>query len=237
MYIPGVNTGFGGSADTRTKQTLPLQRILVRELHYGLLPSAATPRDRSPPGVFDLEMELGTDWNCIPVTWTRAAISIRINSLLKGYSGVRPVIVERLCDLLNYNIIPVIPLRGSISASGDLSPLSYVGGAIQGKRTIRVFPQCDHLTAERAFADFDLEPVVLQAKEGLAIVNGTAISCAAAALVLHDAQRLALLAQVLTSMSVEALAGTVESFDPLFSQTRPHPGQVVTANYRDQKFC
>ena len=153
---------------------------------------------------------------------------IRLNSLIKGFSGVRPEIVERLNDLLHHDIIPIIPLRGSISASGDLSPLSYIAGALQGKRTIRVFskPGKKGVTANQAFLHAKLEPISLQPKEGLAIVNGTAISCAAAALTLHDTHGVAVLAQAVTAMSVEALQGTMESFDPMFTDVRSHPGQV-----------
>lgn len=140
---------------------------------------------------------------------------------------MRPVVIERLQDLLKHNIIPIIPLRGSISASGDLSPLSYIGGAILGKRTIRIFSKTEqNLTADRAFADAGLQPVCFQAKEGLAVVNGTAVSCATAALALFDSHGIAVLSQVLTAMSVEALTGTVQSFDPFFAETRPHSGQV-----------
>lgn len=122
----------------------------------------------------------------------------------------------------------MIPLRGSISSSGDLSPLSYICGAIQGKSTIRVLSRNHqgHVYADTAFANARLEPVVLQAKEGLAMTNGTTVSAAAAALTLHDTHGLAIFAQVLTAMSVEALTGTTESFHPFFSKVRPHPGQV-----------
>lgn len=130
-------------------------------------------------------------------------------------------------DLLKHDIIPMIPLRGSISASGDLSPLSYISGAIQGKSTIRVLSRgYEDVYADMAFANANLEPVTLQAKEGLAMTNGTTISAAAAALALHDTHGLAILAQVLTAMSVEALTGTTESFHPFFAEIRPHPGQV-----------
>lgn len=166
----------------------------------------------------------------MPKAWVRAAILIRINSLVSSYSGVRPVVVERLRDLVNFNITPRIPLRGSISASGDLSPLSYLSGAIQGKTTITVWNNghegsLGSLTAAEALATHNLTPVTLGPKEGLAIVNGTAISAAAAAIAIHEAHQLAVLSQVMTAMSVEALRGTDESFDPLFAELRPHPGQ------------
>jgi phenylalanine ammonia-lyase len=125
----------------------------------------------------------------------------------------------------------MVPIRGSISASGDLSPLAYISGVIQGKPTIRVLStnRKQDLYADEALAEAGLAPVSLTAKEGLAIVNGTAISTAAATLVLHDTHQLALLSQILTAMSVEALLGSPESFDELFGQVRPHPGQIESA--------
>ncbi|KAG4032539.1 hypothetical protein MFRU_006g00100 [Monilinia fructicola] len=233
--IYGVNTGFGGTADVRTDKTMELQRVLIRELHYGILPN--DPRDNCSndfdagiePHRYDLDIEGCTTLNYMPESWTRAGILIRINSLIKGCSAVRPLVVERLQDLLTHGIIPMIPLRGSISASGDLSPLSYIGGAIQGKTSIRIMSRDQPEYASQAFAKHGLDPVVLEAKEGLAIVNGTAISTAAGAIVLHDTHGLALLSQILTAMSVEALKGTAESFDPFFAKVRPHPGQIESA--------
>lgn len=229
----GVNTGFGGSADIRTKRLIELQQALVRELHYGILPAGE--RDHRPGPLDevlakdrqDLSLESGLEATYLPRSWARASILIRINSLISGCSAVRPVIVQRMQDLLTHDIIPMIPLRGSISSSGDLSPLSYICGAIQGKSTIRVLASDNqHFYADSAFTTAGLEPVVIEAKEGLAMTNGTAVSAAVAALALHDTHSLALLAQVLTAMSVEALTGTVESFHPFLSAVRPHRGQV-----------
>ena len=166
--------------------------------------------------------------NCMPESWVRAAILIRINSLMRGVSSVRPIIVERLTDLLSNDLIPRVPVYGSISASGDLCPLSYIAGSIQGKRHITVLYGQDRrlMTADMAFAEADLRPVSLAAKEGLALVNGTAFSSGVAALVIHDVFGLCVLAQVLTAMSVEALRGTAESFHPFLACIRAHPGQV-----------
>ncbi|KAF2179127.1 phenylalanine ammonia-lyase [Zopfia rhizophila CBS 207.26] len=232
--IYGVNTGFGGTADVRNKHTQQLQRVLIRELHYGILsPGSRDPKipqnASSALYRFDLSNEQLVESVHLPETWTRAAILIRLNSLLKGCSAVRTGTVDRMLDLLLADIIPIIPLRGTISASGDLSPLSYIGGAIQGKPSIRVHSKSGEVYADMAFARAGLNPVTLEAKEGLAIVNGTAISTAAAALALHDAHILAILSQIITAMSVEALAGTVESFDPFFSECRAHPGQIDAA--------
>ena len=171
---------------------------------------------------------------CMPEAWVRAAILIRINSLVHGHSAVRPAVVEMLLALLEKDIIPCVPLHGSISASGDLSPLSYIGGVIQGGPNLKVWAgdrQPHHryiTTADRALAEACVEPLKLAAKEGLAIVNGTAFSAAVGTLAMHEAHGLAVLSQILTAMGVEALCGTTESFDPFFAKVRPHPGQVST---------
>ncbi|KAL9621988.1 MAG: hypothetical protein Q9160_003650 [Pyrenula sp. 1 TL-2023] len=236
--IYGVNTGFGGSADTRTKQTERLQQMLTRELSYGILPPGSRGHRAESLSAslanysYDLTREISPDAQHIPWTWVRAAILIRLNSLINGYSAVRPVIVERLQDLLTHDILPMIPLRGSISASGDLNPLAYIAGAIQGKSGIQVLSKA--IPGSAAYADAALQsagliPVTLKAKEGLAIVNGTAISTAAGALALHDAHNVAIISQLLTAMSVEALLGTTESFHPFFAKNRPHPGQIESA--------
>ncbi|RAQ47199.1 phenylalanine ammonia-lyase [Aspergillus flavus] len=235
--IYGVNTGFGGSADIRANDVLALQRVLTRELSYGVLPPGA--RDPRPPSdrqksayqAFDLSLEHAAESQHLPLPWVRAAVLLRLNSLVKGHSGVRPVIVDRLRDLLVKNIIPMVPMRGSISASGDLSPIAYISGVLQGKPTIRVFrPGIGRdVYADEALAEAGVAPISLTAKEGLAIVNGTAMSAACATLVLHDTHQLAMLSQILTAMTVEALLGSPESFDPFFAEVRPHPGQIESS--------
>ncbi len=160
---------------------------------------------------------------------------IRLNSLASGTSGVKTSTIETLAQLLEKDIAPRIPLRGSISASGDLSPLSYLGGLMQGKPSItawtgsrstgdRRIQRADHALAESSIA-----PIKLGAKEGLAIVNGTSLSAGVAALAMQEANCQAVLSQVLTAMTVEALRGTDESYDPFFAQVRPHPGQMESA--------
>lgn len=253
----GVNTGFGGSANTRNSHVTQLQQTLVRELHYGILadPRPTTKslsydanrlgdeqvggksmRERLVPICEDgLPLDDPITATCMPESWVRAAILIRITSLVSGRSGAREIVVNRMLDLLECRIIPRIPLRGSISASGDLSPLSYAGGVLQGKCALTVWADDPQeggrqiMTAKEAFAAKCLEPIYLEAKEGLAIVNGTAISCAVGALAISEAQNLGLLSQILTAMSVEALKGSVETFDPTFTSLRPHPGQIESA--------
>ena len=248
MVTEGVNTGFGGSADTRTKEIEELQSTLVRELHSGILldpnmgadlPEAyANARPGNMPKTFSatkgvLPCEDQQSNTCMPEAWSRASLFIRINSLASGYSGVRPILIGKMTELLRMDIIPRIPLRGSISASGDLMPLSYIGGTLEGKRGVTVWAGSRAhrriATADVALKESSLEPIRLGPKEGLAIINGTAVSTGVGALAMHDANSIAVLSQVLTAMSVEALRGTDESFDPFFGKVRPHPGQIEVA--------
>lgn len=239
----GVNTGFGGSANTRTQQVESLQESLVTMLQCGTIyPSPDSQGSHlvnghgshSPSSVELLRRGLPLDdpisASCMPVSWTRAAILIRINSLMRGVSCARPVIASRLVELLNQDIIPRIPVHGTISASGDLSPSSYIAGCIQGKSNISVLAGKERriMPADVAMAGAGFSPVTLAAKEGLAIVNGTAFSAGISALVMHEAFRLGALTQVLSAMSVEALAGSAESFHPYFAAVCAHPGQVRT---------
>ncbi|MCJ1315430.1 hypothetical protein MMC15_000749 [Xylographa vitiligo] len=135
-----------------------------------------------------------------------------------------------MLDLLKNDITPRIPLRGSISASGDLVPLAYIGGTLEGKRGTMVWVgrKADRraVTADVALEMSHLKPIKLGPKEGLALINGTAVSCGVAALAVHEINNMAVLSQVLAAMSVEALCGTDESFDPFFAAVRPHQGQT-----------
>lgn len=243
---PGVNTGFGGSADTRTSAVEELQRLLLRDLHYGMLAQPACghcssqddsngSQDEASMFASSLPLNEPVAATCMPESWARAAMIIRLNSLSSGASGVQISTIQNLLQLLEHDITPRIPIRGSISASGDLSPLSYIGGVMQGKPSLTVWTGNRRagkrriVKANLALAEAKISPVKLSAKEGLAIVNGTAISTGVAALAMHEAHSLAILSQLLTAMSVEALAGTDESFDPFFAQVRPHPGQEEAA--------
>ncbi len=239
LNLKGVNTGFGGSADTRTKEVEELQATLIRELHCGVLVKPSTiqsSRDditKHSPWKGALPNEDPNSDTCMPEAWARASILVRINSLASGYSGVRPILINNMVDLLRKDIIPRIPLRGSISASGDLMPLSYIGGTLEGKRSLTVWfgNRVDRriVTADIALAESSLDPILLGPKEGLAIINGTAVSTGVSALAMHDANGIAVLSQVLAAMSVEALRGTDESFDPFFATVRAHPGQIEAA--------
>lgn len=229
MSIYGLSTGFGGSADTRTSNHLALGSALLQHQQSGVLPS-----DLTPPSILPLSDPLST--LSMPEAWVRGAILVRINSFIRGYSGVRWSLLEKMVDLLRENIVPLVPLRGSISASGDLIPLSYIAGTLVGNPSIRVFdgPYREGprqlVSSAQALSAHGLTAISLVSKEHLSILNGTAFSASVGSLALNDAVHLALLAQVCTAMGTEALLGTQASHAPfLHDVARPHPGQVEVA--------
>ncbi|OAR01262.1 hypothetical protein LLEC1_04471, partial [Akanthomyces lecanii] len=239
----GVNTGFGGSANTRTNQVQELQSNLLRMLQYGVIAEDRTvtaPESRRDTDLNDiisqsaLPLDSPLASTSMPESWVRAAMLIRLNSLASGYSGIKETTIRTLHQILEEGITPLVPVKGSISASGDLSPLSYIAGVVQGKPSLKVWTR--NADGERrlkradvALAEKNITPVSLGAKEGLALVNGTAVSCAVGSLALHDAMGQATLSQILTAMTVEALLGTDESFDAFFGEVRSHPGQIEAA--------
>ncbi|KAH8087841.1 phenylalanine ammonia-lyase [Cristinia sonorae] len=231
ISVYGVSTGFGGSADTRTNDPIALGHALLQHLHSGVLPQKPTPTvlPLSDPLMF----------HSMPESWVRGAILIRMNSLIRGHSGVRWELIEKMGEILRANITPLVPLRGSISASGDLSPLSYIAGTLIGNPAIRVFDDGpvgseagarQIIPSKAALARHNIEPIPLSSKEHLGILNGTAFSASVAALALHEAAHLVLLSQVCTAMGTEAMLGAQGSFDPFIHDiARPHPGQVEVA--------
>ncbi|KAF5321526.1 hypothetical protein D9619_001870 [Psilocybe cf. subviscida] len=244
--IYGLSTGFGGSADTRTDKPLMLGHALLQHQHIGILPTS----DDAPA---ILPLQDPSTSTTMPESWVRAAILIRMNSLIRGHSGIRWELIEKMNELMTADITPVIPLRGSISASGDLSPLSYIAGTLGlylafmipntsltqvtvGNASIHVYdgPRAAgpriKVTSFEALRNHGIEPIALASKEHLGLVNGTAVSAAVAALAIDDAVNLALLAQVCTAMGTEALNGTRGSYAAfIHAVARPHPGQVECA--------
>lgn len=169
-------------------------------------------------------------YHSMPVTWVRATMLIRCNNALRGHSGVRLKLIENILNLLRKGITPIIPLRGSVSASGDLMPLSYIAGVLEASPDIYVRVGSDRVvTAEEALKLAGLEPIVLGPKEGLGLINGTAASAAVGSLAAYEASQLAVLAQMLAAASCEALVGKAESFHPFIAAVRPHPGQIECA--------
>ena len=230
-----MTTGFGGSADTNTRSLAALQTGLIQmqlsavlPVQPGNRPIYSTPQRRA---VFSNGDTLAT--LTIPEAWVRGAMLVRCNSLLRGHSAVRLSVMEALVKLLQNDIVPLVPLRGSISASGDLCPLSYVAGTLEGNPDVYVWSgkPTDRklISADVALQQLGITPISFGPKEALGILNGTAVSVSVAALAQHQADNLAVFSQVLTAMGVEALSGTIESFDPFIAAVRPHRGQVEVA--------
>jgi histidine ammonia-lyase len=206
--VYGINTGFGRLAHVRVPQedVTALQRNLIVSHAVGV----------------------GAPF---PTEVVRAMLLLRAQSLAVGVSGVRLEVLELLLDCLNREIHPVVPSQGSVGSSGDLAPLAHVALALIGLGAMEhdgvVQP------AAPALERLGLRPLVLEAKEGLALINGTQAMTALAALVLEDAGRLATCADIAGAMSLEALDGSLSNFDQRIMAVRPHPGAaLVAANVR-----
>lgn len=206
--VYGVTTGFGASSHLRTQKTAELQIELIRFLNAGV-----------------------TNKDCLPTGLTRAAMVVRTNALLQGFSGIRWDVLQTLIDLANHNLIPRVPLRGTITASGDLVPLSYLAGALVGRPNSKIIAEDGTvISALEALRRIGREePLKLQAKEGLALCNGTAVGAAAAAIVCFDSNALVMLEVVLSAMFCEVMLGDPEFVDPLIHALRGQPGQIEVA--------
>jgi histidine ammonia-lyase len=158
---------------------------------------------------------------------TLAVIAARLNSLAYGFSGVRLVLLERLADLINHRVLPRIPSEGSVGASGDLTPLSYVAAALVGERDV-MFEGAQRHAAD-AWAALGVTPLTLAPKEGLALMNGTAVMTGLACLAFARARHLARLAARLTALSTVALDGRAAHFDASIFAVKPHAGQAQAA--------
>jgi histidine ammonia-lyase len=202
--VYGVTTGFGRLSD------VVVERGRLEELQENLIRSHAC-------GV-------GTP---LPRTETRAITLLRANVLARGFSGVRPEVVHRLLDLLNHGIHPVIPEQGSVGASGDLAPLSHLALVLLGEGEAEY--RGEVMPGGEALRRAGIEPLRLQAKEGLALNNGTQVMTGIGALVLLGAERAAATADAAGAMSLEGLRGTPDAFHPAIQRARPHPGQAASA--------
>ena len=157
----------------------------------------------------------------------RAMMLTRVNALVKGYSGVREVVVDHLVTMLNWGVHPAVKSRGSLGASGDLAPLAHQALVLLGEGAADV--DGERLGGERALARADLEPLSLGAKEGLALINGTQLTVGLAALCVVDAERAVHGADIAGALTTEVSMGTTAACDPAIQDVRPHAGQAASA--------
>ena len=202
--VYGVNTGFGKLAEKRIEpdQIRQLQVNLVRSHACGV-------------GAALSEAE------------TRAVMLLRANALAKGFSGVRPVVVETLCAMLTGGVHPVIPEKGSVGASGDLAPLAHLALVLIGEGEARY--RGEQLAGGGAMKQAGIAPVALEAKEGLSLLNGTQGMLALLCLAIGEAETLADTADVAAALSLDALRGSPTAFDERIAKARPHPGHAEVA--------
>ena len=158
-----------------------------------------------------------------------AVIATRLSSLAQGFSGIRPEIAERLIELLEARVLPRIPSEGSVGASGDLTPLSYVAAVLVGEREVNFHGR--EMAAEVALRELGLAPLELLPKESLALMNGTSMTTALACLCWSRARRLARVASTLTAMTSIAIDGNPTHFDSRIHAAKPHPGQRRVAQW------
>ena len=204
--IYGISTGFGKLSDVKIEPEAlrQLQLNLVRSHSCGIGQPLSIPE-------------------------VRAMIFLRANVLALGFSGVRLEVVQFLCQMLNRGVYPVVPEKGSVGASGDLAPLAHLALALIGEG--ESFFEKERLTSADALARAGLNPVVLEAKDGLALLNGTQAMHSVGGLALFRAKRLSRVADIAGAMTLEGLMGTPRAFDPRIQKARPHPGQLAVAEH------
>ena len=202
--VYGVNTGFGRLLNERISeaQSQQLQENLILSHSAGV----GEPFDRET---------------------VRAAMILRANSLAKGHSGVRPTIVDTLLSMLNSRVHPIVPSRGSLGASGDLAPLAHIAAVMLGKGEAEYGGET--LPGAEAMSRAGIETVELQAKEGLALINGTQVSCGLVCLAAYDAAHLVKVSDLVGALTFFMLNGNVEEFSESIQSARPHKGQAVSA--------
>ncbi len=206
--VYGINTGFGRFSEVMidSPQLRVLQTNLIRSHAAGTGP-------------------------LLNEETVRAIMALRANALIKGYSGVRPVVIETLINMLNAQIHPLVPSQGSVGASGDLAPLAHLSLVLLGEGEA----QCggEVLTGKEALDRCDIHPLELEAKEGLALINGTQVMAAQGCLALDRGMELARTADAVASLTIEALRGIRDAFDEKISMARPYPGPgIVGRNLR-----
>jgi histidine ammonia-lyase len=207
--VYAVNTGVGLLADVRVPAAdlAALQRNVVRSHAAGV-------------GV------------PLRVAEVRAMMLIRANVLAKGFSGIRTLVAERLCDLLNAGVTPVVPSRGSVGASGDLAPLAHMALVLMGEGFAEY--RGTRMPGGEALRLAGIAAIELESKEGISLLNGTQAMLAVACLELEQAEMLASAADVVTAMTLDGLKGTPRAFDARIHEIRPHPGQRACAAHLEE---
>lgn len=202
--VYGVNTGFGLLASHR----IPEQQLAELQRRLLLSHAAGVGRPLGPATV-------------------RGMLLLRANALAQGHSGVRPEVIDRVLELLNLDLLPVVPSRGSVGASGDLAPLAHLALPLIGMGSVSVAGV--EQPAAEALGKAGLEPLTLEAKEGLALINGTQAMTTLLALGALSARRQTKIADLIGALSTDAIRGTDSGFDPRVHRLRPHPGQEASA--------
>lgn len=204
--IYGVNTNFGARANSLIDEIdcVKLQEKLIQGMHCAV-------------------------GEPLPIMHTRAMMLIRIQSLLYGASAIRSEFLQRLISFLNHGVTPFVYEYGSIGASGDLIPLSYIAGALTGSASYKVHYQNKIISAKTALEELNLKPLTLQPKEGLALINGTSAMTGIAAINIYEAERIVKLSLTVQAMMMQALHVDLDVFDPFIHKLKPFPGQIQTA--------
>lgn len=200
----GINTGFGALADVHipSDKVTPLQLNLIRSHACGV----GAP---------------------LPADVVRGILALRIQTMLRGNSGVTENTIRLMAEFLNRDILPIVPSKGSVGACGDLAPLAHVALALVGEED--VFHRGERMSAKQALQSNGLVPLVPAAKEGLCLINGTQVMTAVGLLCLEDSRSLLKTADICAAMTVDATRGTATAFRPEIHEVRPHPGQVESA--------
>ena len=207
--VYGVTTGFGALSD------VTISKEETRRLQENVLMSHAAGVGK----IFDEET-------------VRATMALRIKDLARGHSGIRLETAQCLVELLNRGVCPVVPEKGSVGASGDLAPLAHLSLVLIGQG--EAFYKGEKISGIEALKKCGMEPLRLEAGEGLALVNGTQLMTAIGGLSVYDAIRLSKMTDIAAAMSLEVLMGSRTEFDPRIHQVRPHPGQAAAANNMDR---
>ena len=209
--VYGITTGFGKFSDVviSKEDTETLQKNLIMSHACGV----GEPLDKEV---------------------VRAIMLLRANALAKGFSGIRLKTLEVLIEMLNKDVIPIIPEKGSLGASGDLAPLAHMVLVMIGKG--EAIYNGNIMSGKEALEKAGIDPVILSAKEGLALINGTQVMTALGCLNVFDAKNLIKSADIVSSVTLEALKGIIDAFDERIQMVRPHKGQMITAK-NIKKMC